>query len=429
MQVSNKIYNINRVSVNQIPNSQVRCILTTPTTDIFVSSNQNKSNCIKSNSINFCGLAKPVKTNSLEKIFQELYDFKGNNEDFAQLTFKRLKEHLGLKNVLTKDLVIEDIMPTAGRNNEGEFQWRTGEFSLNRSSLQGETKVSILGSIRHELEHYLQQEKIMRSEDIGIEKFLELDSQKELQKCKNDFFEAGISYSCLGSDEEFIKHVQSGASKDFWQNVIKKRGIIKSGSYESKKAFEYLKAHLEYPLDRDNAKAFLDFIEMPFKEPDYQLWVKDYKDEKSRYKYYTNLLETEAFKVEKNIQRKYLQFESKLTGKPFVISNEFEEFNKRRLNNFKCFENAFDQKISANLPENFRGFIYETLIQKLVDEGKSSIKYKDIARQSMEIDRAFILEKINLYEYLLKNSKINMYSQEEIDAVNKFIQEYKVSEN
>ncbi|MDD3436393.1 MAG: hypothetical protein PHC64_04480 [Candidatus Gastranaerophilales bacterium] len=420
MQILNNIYNVGRVNYqNHLGQKyQINPCLTDIKTDTFMSSKHNNSNI---GLVNFCGLAHPLKINSLEKMFQELYEFNGDNVEFAQLAFRKVRDYLGLADVFTKDLSIVDLSrPNASKRTIAKFFWFSGDMGLDEEALKTSSRASILGYIRHEFEHYLQNEKMMRSEDIGIERFIELDNQKALKAHKEALFEAQMpSKSCM-SDEEFIEFKTSRIDRDFWGNVIAKRGVIKSGTPEADEALKYLDAHLSYPEDAPYIEYYNEFCDIPLKHPDYLMFIKPYRDEKNHYDYYTSILETNARNVENDIRKQYQEFVAKKTGQQSPTVEEKEPFNLQELIKIKRFDEIFEQKFGKyNLPENFKAYMY-TLIGYDVHYDTSEINNK-----LLNLTREDILSKLDLYEIFLEKGQVNMRSQEELDCVNRFITEYR----
>lgn len=370
------------------------------------------------------------KSNSLGRIFQKLYDFKGDNVDFAQLAFNKIAKYLGLKSLLPKKIIVTDALNETGA---ATFRWRTGEFTIDKTSCQEATKASILNSIRHELEHYLQYEKIIRAEGIGIEKISKLEAEKELKNYKGDFFEAHIPEEYLPekryrSDEGFINVINNAINKKFWQKVIKKRGIIKSGTSDAKKALEYLNAHLIYPRKNNYAQNYCKTINMPYEVP--HGFNSIYKKDKYHYQYVTNPLEVDARKTGKDIQEQYLDFESRITDNPRYIDEEAVEvqrIDQLQLDSIKQFDDVFEQKFGKyNLPENFKGYMYFQALSKDSSSTQNILDAIKAAPQNIkEMDKKSILPFLDLYEFILKRGDIRLRSQDEIDKVNRFIQEYR----
>lgn len=399
--------------------------------DIFASSKPNKQSWVKSFFEIFgldgiFGAKKTCSEQSLEKIFQELYDFQGDNVDFAQLTFKRLKEHLGLAKVLPKELSISENIDkiTVGHKIGAQFSWLNGSFNFNRETLQKQTKDEILASMRHELEHYLQYEKIVRAKNIGIDKLMELFAKQQLKYMKEDYFEAGCADNIKGiEDEVFINLVKKQINRDFWIDVVKKRGVIKPETTEAKEAENNLKAVLDYPRNLNHT-----YAQSKIKNSSYDFTIC-YKNEKYDYDYSINPLETEANQKEREIQEKYLDFESQITGNRRQIVEEYKEFSAQRYEAIKQFDKIFDDKFGKhNLPINFRSFVYDVVRAKIGDENPNLdilSKLKLAPQKLSESYRGFMLYISDLYTDLYKNGEINMRSQQEIDCVNKFIEEYK----
>lgn len=400
--------------------------------DIFASSIPSKQGRIRS-FLGAIGLGSIIKTNEakpnnhLEKLFQELYDFKGDNVDFAQLTFKRLKEHLGLAKVLSEELLISENIDkiTVGHNIVAQFSWLNGAFNINRETLQKQTKDEILASMRHELEHYLQYEKIIRAKNIGINKLMELFAKQQLKYMKEDYFEAGRTDNLkFIEDEEFVNMVKKQINRGFWVDVVKKRGTIKSRTSEAKEAEKNLNAVLDYPRNLNST-----YAKSKIKNSSYD-FTKCYKNEKYDYDYSINPLETKANTKGREIQKKYLDFEYQITGNRRQVVEEHKEFSAKRYDAIEQFDKIFDDKFGRhNLPINFRSFVYDEVRAKIGYENPDLdilSKLKLAPQKLSESYRGFILYISDLYMDLYKNGEINMRSQKEIDSVNKFIEEYKM---
>lgn len=420
MQVFNNIYNIS--SVNHLKNlrekHQINHYLTNIQADTFTSSKHNNSNI---GLINFCGLAHPLKIDPLEKMFQELYEFNGNNVEFAKLSFRKVRDYLGLTDVFTKDLSIINLPQRDGTTALAESLWWSGDIGLDEEVLKTSTKDSILDSIRHEFEHYLQHEKMMRSEDIGIEKFIELDNQKELCKHSADLFEAQMTDERCMNDGEFLEWKNSIVDRDFWQNVIAKRGIIKSDTPESREALSYLNASLKYPNKHSYVELYHNLDGIPIKNPKYLMFIDQYRNAKIDFDYYTSILETNARNVGSEIKKQYQEFIYRKTGQNISTAKEKEPFNLEELTKIKRFDEIFEQKFGQyNLPENFKAFMHAVI------GCDAHHNTTEINNKLLNADKDYILFQLNLYEGFLKKGQINMRSQEEIDRVNKFIQEYRL---
>lgn len=400
--------------------------------DIFASSIPAKKGLIKS-FIGAIGLGSIIKANEakspkhLEKLFQELYDFKGDNVDFAQLTFKRLKEHFGLTKVLAKELSISENIDkiTVGHNIGAQFGWLNGSFNFNKETLQKRTKDQILASMRHELEHYLQYEKIVRAKNIGIDKLMGLFAKQQLKFMKEDYFEAGCADNLkFIKDEVFIDMVKKQINRNFWIDIVKKRGVIKSGTLEAMEAENNLNAVLNYPRNLNHS-----YVKSKIKNGLYD-FTKCYKHEKYDYKYAINHMETEANIKGREIQEKYLDFEAHHTGHRRQIVEEYKEFSAQRYGAIKQFDKTLDERFGKyNLPKNFRAFIYDEVRARIGDENPDLDilpKLKLAPQKLSELDRKSVLNIIDIYSKLFKDGEINMRSQEEIEKVNKFIEGYKM---
>lgn len=400
--------------------------------DVFTSSVTNGQSLIK-HFLGAIGLGSTFKANEsksqkhLEKVLQELYNFKGDNVDFAQLTFKRLKEHFGLTKVLTKELSISENIDniTVGYTIGAQFNWLNGAFNFNKGTLQKQTKDEILASMRHELEHYLQYEKIVRAENIGIDKLIELFATQQLKFMKEDYFEAGCTDKLkFIEDTAFINMIKKQIDKSFWVNVVKKRGVIKSGTPEAKEAENNLKAILAYPRNLNHS-----YAKSKIKNGSYD-FTRCYKNEKYDYNYSSNHLETEAKAKEQEIQGRYLDLEAHYTGHRRQIVEEYKDFSAQRYEAIKQFDKIFDDKFGQyNLPNNFRSFVYDEVRARIGEENPDLdilSKLKLAPQKLSELDRKSVLNIIDIYVKLFKDGEINMRSQEQIEKVNKFIEEYKM---
>lgn len=436
MKVSNNIQTVSKISNPPLITSQPSFKgYTHFPKDIFTSSMTKKQGLLKS-FLGAIGLGSIIKANEaksqkeLEKIFQELYDFKGDNVDFAKLAFKKIKTYLGLEEILDKDLISRNIPTHPGcLPTSAGFDWRKCEFVINEEGCKSETKDSILCSISHELEHYLQYEKIMRFKKIGVDKFAELYAQFEMAIYKQDFFEANLNELLSKEGEEYLLNTMQGTiNKEVWKDIVNKRGIIKSKS-GLQQAQQYLEAHFAYPNYDNYARNYLDYMKEPY-DTSYDFFKDLYKTEKAELKYYTNKLEMEAKKAGANIQDAYLKFVSKATGEPFIKNSDQEDFDKLnipRMTAIKDFDEIFEQKFGKyNLPENFKAFIYAQIKIECNLNAQDGLSLLKLVPQRMkEIDKNFMLKRTQMYEYLLNEGIVNLRSQDEIDRFNRFIQEYK----
>lgn len=433
MEVSNNIQNSkNQFQVQKTSPVSFQARLSLPKTpkDIFIYSNSNKQNLVKSfwGIIGLGGIIGTQKANSskhLEKIFKELYDFKGDNVDFAQLAFKKIKKHLGLNGALSIKMIVTDV-PTD--TAAAAFDWRTGIFSIDKPYCQESTKDDILNSVRHELEHYLQYEGIIRTENIGLEKFLKLNAEKDLNGYKEDFFEARMPKEYYRTDEKFIDDTNKTIYKQFWQRVIKKRGIIKVGTPEAQQASKNLNASLIYPRKSDYVKNYCSRNNIPYEVP--HRFDSMYKTDKYHYQYITNPLEIGARHAGENLQEQYLDWKLKMTKIPHSINEELievQKFKQLQIDSMEQFENAFEKKFAGyTLPENFKGYMYfKAMIKDSESNPDILSNIKAIPQNMHEMDRGSILNSLELYEFMLQGGHVNLRSQEEIDNVTKFIQEYR----
>lgn len=422
MQVSNNIQSVN--SFNYQNNLRQKYLTKTCIanikTDSFTHSVYNNSNI---GVINFCGLTPSLKINPLDKMFQELYEFNGDNVEFAKLAFRKVRNHLGLKDVFTKDLSIVDLdRPNESKRTIAKFLWFSGDLGLDEEALKTSKKADILGEIRHEFEHYLQHEKMMRSEDIGIEKFIEFDNNKTLKNHNEALFEAQMLGEEGINGEDFLKLKSELYDIDFWRQVVAKRGTIKSGTSEAEEALRCFDAERLYPDDAPYVEYYNDGCGVPLKNPDYLMFIKPYRNEKNNYEYYTSILETNARDAENAIKKQYQEFIASKTGQKLTAEEEKEPFNLKQLIKIKEFDEIFAQKFGKyNLPENFKAYLY-TLIGCDVPHFDAS----GINNKFENSDKDYILNKLSLYKIFFEQGQVNMRSQDEVDRVNKFIEEYKM---
>lgn len=429
MQISNNIYKSNNSPFKNLRENYQKTYLPSFQTDTFIASKENKSN-IKE--VNFGGTIHHLKANPLERIFRELYEFNGDNIDFAQFAFNRLKKHLELDGVLPKNILVIDD-PDGKR--AAAFRWRTGEFIIDEKYCQESNKGSIINSIRHELEHYLQYEKIVRAKDIGPEKLIKLDAEKELEYYKGDFFEAQIPEEHLPeepyrSDANFIKVLSNAVDKKFWQKVRRKRGVIKPGTADAQRALRYLNAFLAYPRKDNYAQNFCRTHNITYTVP--EGFASMYKKHKYHYLYVTNPLEVDAYKVGNDIQEQYLEFESRTTGKPRSINKELIEVQRMdqiQLDAIKQFDEVFEEKFGEyNLPDDFKGYMYFHVMGNENSTNQDMLDIiKAIPQNMKKMEKPAILKLLKLYEFVLSEDVVRLRSQEEIDSVSKFIQKYRAA--
>ena len=91
--------------------------------------------------------------NSLGILIKELINYKGDNLDFAKFAFNKLKTHLGYKNLIKDNFKLVDI-PDEGTGSR--FNYRTGEFQMDKSTCLMLSRAEIASVLRHEFTIYSQ---------------------------------------------------------------------------------------------------------------------------------------------------------------------------------------------------------------------------------------------------------------------------------
>lgn len=173
-------------------------------------------------------------------IFAKTRKLKG--EEFMQTAYDLIGESLGYSKKLLPKLKILPSYNTSLGNNAAITNFLQGTISIKKNI---ESKVHIIGSLRHELEHFMQYDMVLRTEGLGLDKIVGAIVSCAIRSTK---FSGAVT--TLGPN--YYGHVYNSVNKIFINNLIKEKGIIPENSEQGKKAKEYLKAFNEY-IDPDNS--------------------------------------------------------------------------------------------------------------------------------------------------------------------------------
>lgn len=177
-----------------------------------------------------------------------------NGKDFTNRAYDELVDHMGLKGIAPNKIMFEGNGGFMGGVQGGyDPSLNTITFTKNFINANKDSQISMLA---HELTHCRQFTNMLRTEGIGVEKFVETQVRNTFENAlrKDILFKLKFENAKkIGQESKFIKVVKETWTQQFTEHInnnfadILKLPKIKANSTEGVKAFSDLKAYESYP--------------------------------------------------------------------------------------------------------------------------------------------------------------------------------------
>ena len=177
-----------------------------------------------------------------------------NGEDFTNRAYGEIVDYMGLKGIAPNKILFEGKGGFMGGIQGGyDPSLNTITFTKNFINANKDSQISMLA---HELTHCRQFTNMLRTEGIGVEKFVETQVKNTFENALRNDILFKIKFENakkIGQESQFIKVVKETWTQQFTERINKnfadvlKLPKIKADSSEGVKAFSDLKAYESYP--------------------------------------------------------------------------------------------------------------------------------------------------------------------------------------
>lgn len=169
------------------------------------------------------------------------------------INYEMIGNEMGLAvkpKLVFKDMMVSETKGIIG----GEYEPTTGELRINKNILSGKgKKLAKMANfdnteviMRHELEHFKQFSDIARTENIGVDGFGSMLTEYYGDISKNmtpgQIEEQGISRELV---DNMTIGDKSAFNREFYQEIVDKQGVIKTGTPEAEMAARYRQGLIE----------------------------------------------------------------------------------------------------------------------------------------------------------------------------------------
>lgn len=415
-----------KVSINSASNNANRPSLNKYGSAISVCQNQNlvsekepfASYLNFTGGINSLSVAKP---SALDSLIRSLIDFKGDNFEFAQHAFDKMKIDFGYGDLMHDNFKFVDRCE--GESFAAQFNPYTGGFEMDKSACKMLRKAEIAYSLRHEFEHFLQFNRMFRSEEIGVNNWVKADVSRKYKIAEGKGYIFGINIDAEAKQRRAYPDSYDYLDMDFWSGIIDSKGVLTKDSAEAKQAKEEFESLMKH-------KIYINTSELEKYNDD-----RFPKSQKTKYydehgigeqdNYYRNPLEVGARKTENEFLDRYIELSQESYKPHWQIAKD-----QKRFDAIEDFMNLVSSKYGNNqLPDRFKAYIYDEItegyLQKHPDEGLEVIDYlKEAARQIRAWSKSEDKDKLSEFKKLLDAGEIRLTSQEETDEFKKFAEDY-----
>lgn len=412
--------NFNHPSLNKYGSTKLAC----QNSDLNYENNTARQSEPFTSYLNFTGRINKLgvkNPNSLDSLIRSLIDFKGDNFEFAQYAFEKMKTHFGYGDLMHDNFKFVDRCD--GQNFAAKFDFTTGGFKFVKSACKMLKKAEIAMTLRHEFEHFLQYDRMFRSEDIGIDKYIRAERIEISKHIKKLAYIVGEEIAPEERPHPTNPYAARYATMNmaFWNKIIESKGLLKKDSAEAKQAmteFESLMAHKRY-VDVSSLEKCSDFP---------KLQKTEYYDEHGIGEldnYYRSPIEIGARKAENEFLNRYVE----LSKKPYTPHKQID-YDKNKFDAIEEFMNASGSKYgNNNLPDRFKAYIYDGItdryLQKHPFEDLSILDcLKEVAKQIRAWSKSEAKDKLLGFKKLIDEGLIRLNSQEETDEFMKFAENY-----
>lgn len=369
--------------------------------------------------INKLGISKP---SSLDSLIRSLIDFKGDNFEFAKHAFDKMKSHFGYEDLMHDNFRFVDTC--GGGDFEARFNWKSGEFQMDREACLVLSRCEIASSLRHEFEHFFQFERMLRSEEVGLNGLLKEERARVVKVTDSECYILGLkvdpseTQELLNSYHDNLKYI----NVKFWREIVNSKGMLRKNTTEAKQAkaeFEGLAAVKPYiKLTNPEDKR----IQPLFQESIYY----DLHDIGDKYEYWTHPIEVLARKVEKEFLDKYV----KLSNQPYIPCKS-TVLSEKYFKAIEDFMNSVGSKFGTNnLPYRFKAYIYDAEVHEFLKENPKYTKkdvlacIKGACKRVRALTKKKARVKLLSFKNWLHEGKMRLNSQEETDDFMEFADAY-----
>jgi len=374
------------------------------------------------NYLNFTGginKISVVKSNTLEPLLRDLIDFKGDNIEFAKHTFSKMKKYFGYEDVMVDNFKIVDECKSG--IDGAAFNCRSGDFEMDKESCLSLSRPEIVSVLGHEFEHFFQFDRMFRSEEIGIEKYLKEETLNIVNKVDSEFYVAGIEVT----PEEKQKSIDIDKSielmnMDFWNKIIRKKGIIKKGTLEAKQAKEELEALMSYKPYLNMEK----YTEAPnFPKLQGTIYYDYHKIGDYDY-YWNNPMEIGARKAEKSWLDTYLN----VSKEPYTPSPQIVK-NSDMYASIERFMGTIKEKFESNdLPNRFKADVYDEIVSELQEKNPKGMYVIDCIKEADKTLKTWTTDEVEEAlldsKYFIEKGYLRFDSPKETDDFMKYVNNF-----
>ncbi len=219
---------------------------------------------------------------------------KTNGKRFVKKAYKELVKFFGLEEIAPKKIKFKKL----GYTQRATCDKLTGQIAISNKVAQLDTKDKQLGTIAHELKHFEQFSRVIRTENVGVEGYTDALADNGLLKRKYNFFDMRFW-------DGLVKARKEGTADEYMASV--KQAIYAELLPIVKRGFSRVISQPQIPdnvHNRQAAEKYLRAIRNYLSTDDMGgTWEK----------YRNNLLEVEAYRAGHRMQNYYKTFEKSLT--------------------------------------------------------------------------------------------------------------------
>lgn len=187
-------------------------------------------------------------------IFAKVRKLQG--EEFLRKTYTLIGESMGYPKECLPELVILSHNHPRLKGAKAGFDDLKGEICIKESI---KSKKEIIEAVRHELEHFKQTDMIVRTEDLGLKAVLGslvvAKLKQKISRIKPEMISDKLEMILAELESE-----NPVINKDFYENLLKRKGKITKNSAQAKEAHRYFSAFCKYSLDNlsENFQSLLE---------------------------------------------------------------------------------------------------------------------------------------------------------------------------